>query len=135
MLYWKAGRDSNSVVLQLSYGHVEAEGEARLVEAGAPLKRIVLKAADGGDRDGTTQAFVEDINPWVVIFSAGERNPRRHLFLSTENRATQSPSGLGPALGDVKPCRRGPQGFSNHSMARFDFMNSSVCLTISPDLS
>ncbi len=81
-----AGRDNNSIVLQLRYGEasfllagdVEADVEARLIEAGAPLQSIVLKAADGGDRDGTTQGFLEAVNPWVVVFSAGDRNPRRH---------------------------------------------------------
>ncbi len=82
------GYDDNSIVLQVQYHHAtflltgDAGGdtEAALIAADLPLQSIVLKAADSGDRDGTTQPFLDAVDPWLVIFSVGKlgQNPNRH---------------------------------------------------------
>lgn len=58
---------------------IEKEAEARLLRA-APtaLKADVLLAAHHGSRTSSTTAFVEAVNPDVVIFSAGYANSYRH---------------------------------------------------------
>ncbi len=81
-----AGHDNNSIVLHLRYGDVSflltgdirAEAEETLIESGAPLQSTVLKAADGGDRAGTSPPFLDAVNPWVVVFFAGSTNLDRH---------------------------------------------------------
>ena len=106
-------RDDNSVVLRLSYGNAAflltgdagAEVEAELIEVGMPLQSIVLKAADGGDRDGTSQPFLEAVNPWVVLFSVGDArcNPYRHPHPKVLERleGRSCPTGRTDQLGSI----------------------------------
>jgi competence protein ComEC len=82
------GSDDNSIVLQVRYGDATflltgdagQEVEAALLETDLPLGSTVLKAADSGDRKGTSQPFLEAVDPWVVVFSVGDaaNNPNRH---------------------------------------------------------
>lgn len=58
---------------------IEREAEARLLlDDPAALKADVLLAAHHGSRTSSTPAFVEAVNPEVVIFSAGYANSYRH---------------------------------------------------------
>ncbi|MES2682194.1 MAG: DNA internalization-related competence protein ComEC/Rec2 [Pseudomonadota bacterium] len=58
---------------------IEREAEARLLRSNPnALKADVLLAAHHGSRTSSTPAFVEAVNPEVVIFSAGYANSYRH---------------------------------------------------------
>lgn len=58
---------------------IEKEAEARLLRSSAAsLKADVLLAAHHGSRTSSIPAFVEAVNPEVVIFSAGYANSYRH---------------------------------------------------------
>ncbi len=82
------GSDDNSIVLRIRYGDATflltgdagQDVEATLMEADLPLQSIVLKAADSGDRNGTSHPFLEAVDPWVVVFSVGDAatNPNHH---------------------------------------------------------
>ncbi len=95
--------DNNSIVLHLRYGDlsflltgdIRAEAEASLIESGVPLQSIVLKAADGGDRAGTSQPFLDAVRPWVVVFSAGPTNLDRHPHPRVLERVEESGSAIG----------------------------------------
>ncbi len=85
--------NNNSVVTRLTYGQVsllltgdiEAEVEGRLVGARrdaplreSPLRSTVLKAAHHGSCSSTTQAFLDAVNPQVVVISVGADNRFGH---------------------------------------------------------
>lgn len=58
---------------------IEKDAEARLLrDHPESLRADVLLAAHHGSRTSSTQAFVEAVNPEVVIFSAGYANSYRH---------------------------------------------------------
>ncbi|MES2884113.1 MAG: DNA internalization-related competence protein ComEC/Rec2 [Pseudomonadota bacterium] len=58
---------------------IERDAEARLLRDNpGALKADVLLAAHHGSRTSSTPAFVEAVNPEVVIFSAGYANSYRH---------------------------------------------------------
>ncbi len=58
---------------------IERDAEARLVQQHAgSLRADVLLAAHHGSRTSSTPAFVDAVNPEVVIFSAGYANSYRH---------------------------------------------------------
>lgn len=58
---------------------IEKDAEARLLRTHPEaLRADVLLAAHHGSRTSSTQAFVEAVNPEVVIFSAGYANSYRH---------------------------------------------------------
>ena len=58
---------------------IERDAEARLLSNNpAALRADVLLAAHHGSRTSSTQAFVEAVNPEVVVFSAGYANSYRH---------------------------------------------------------
>jgi competence protein ComEC len=99
------GSDDNSIVLQVRYGNATflltgdagQEVEATLLEADQPLQSTVLKAADSGDREGTSQPFLEAVNPWMVVFSVGDarHNPSHH----PADRVLERVAGMGCAVG------------------------------------
>ncbi|MBN1314150.1 MAG: ComEC/Rec2 family competence protein [Anaerolineales bacterium] len=69
--------DGNSIVLRIVYrnasflltGDINENLEAALLDSRQYLQSVVLKAANGGDKDGTSQPFLEAVDPWVVVFS------------------------------------------------------------------
>jgi competence protein ComEC len=99
------GSDDNSIVLQVRYGDATflltgdagQEVEATLIEADLPLQSTVLKAADSGDREGTSQPFLEAVDPWIVVFSLGDasHNPNHH----PAERVLERVAGMGCAVG------------------------------------
>jgi competence protein ComEC len=84
----EADTNNNSVVARLTYGQVsvllsgdiEAEVEQALVGAhrDASLQSTVLKAAHHGSCSSTTQAFLETVDPEVVVISVGAENTFGH---------------------------------------------------------
>jgi len=78
--------NSNSVVTRLTYGQVsvlltgdiEAQVERKLVIGGATLASTVLKAAHHGSCTSTTQAFLDAVDPEVVVISVGADNDFGH---------------------------------------------------------
>ena len=78
--------NNNSVVTRLTYGQVsvlltgdiEAEVEQDLVADGATLASTVLKAAHHGSCTSTTQAFLDAVDPQVVVISVGADNDFGH---------------------------------------------------------
>jgi competence protein ComEC len=82
---WESAND-NSVVTRLAYGQVsflltgdiEAEVEEALVGAGAIRESTLLKAAHHGSCSSTTQAFLDAVDPEVVVISVGADNTFGH---------------------------------------------------------
>jgi len=78
--------NDNSVVTRLAYGQVsvllpgdiEAEVEQQLAAGGAGLASTVLKAAHHGSCSSTTQAFLDAVEPEVVVISVGAENRFGH---------------------------------------------------------
>lgn len=76
------GKNDNSVVLMLRHntlsfllpGDLEAPGEAALLASDAPLRATVLKAGHHGSQTSSTPAFLEAVNPQVVVYSVGADN-------------------------------------------------------------
>jgi competence protein ComEC len=85
---WRGGMSSNdnSLVLRLDYGQVcfllagdiGGEVEEYLMEQGAWLECVVLKAAHHGDAGSTSEVFLEAVGPEVVVISVGEGNVFHH---------------------------------------------------------
>lgn len=79
-----AGFDANnaSLVLRLSHGNidilfsgdVEAEGERELVTHNGKVASEILKVPHHGSRTSSTAAFVDAVNPQVVVASLGNHN-------------------------------------------------------------
>ena len=75
-------RNNGSLVLRLDYkdaaflfpGDAEEESELALIERGAPLAAQVLKAGHHGSRTATSRAFLERVDPKIVISSVGRQN-------------------------------------------------------------
>jgi competence protein ComEC len=82
---WESAND-NSVVTRLVYGQVsflltgdiEAEVEEALVGAGAIRESTLLKAAHHGSCSSTTQAFLDAVDPELVVISVGADNTFGH---------------------------------------------------------
>ncbi|HEY0840712.1 MAG TPA: ComEC/Rec2 family competence protein, partial [Vulgatibacter sp.] len=76
------GANDGSLVLRIIHGDVaillpgdvEEEGEAALVESGAPLAAALLKAPHHGSSTSSTAAFLEKVAPGHVVFCVGRRN-------------------------------------------------------------
>ena len=78
--------DNTSVVLRVEYGDVSflltgdmfEEGEAALVESGAPIDSDVLKVGHHGSRNSSSREFLDAVTPAVAIISAGQDNRFGH---------------------------------------------------------
>jgi len=78
---WESA-NNNSVVTRLIYGQaslllpgdIEAEVERKLAAEGAVLASTVLKAPHHGSCSSTTPAFLEAVDPEVVVISVGADN-------------------------------------------------------------
>jgi competence protein ComEC len=80
------GLNDGSLVLRVRYGGVslllagdiEAEAEARLLAAHLDLKSTVLKVAHHGSADGTSNEFLQLVQPEYAVVSVGMDNPYGH---------------------------------------------------------
>jgi len=82
---WENAND-NSVVTRLTYGQasllltgdIGARVEEDLVRDSAPLRSTILKAAHHGSCSSTTQAFLDAVDPELVVISVGADNRFGH---------------------------------------------------------
>jgi len=78
--------NNRSLVLRLQYGQVsfllpgdiEADVERRLVQAGLPLKATVLKSPHHGSNTSSSPAFLQAVDPQLVVISVGADNRFGH---------------------------------------------------------
>lgn len=78
--------NENSLVIQLVYGDFRAlltgdigiPAENELLAAGIPLASTVLKAGHHGSKGSTGEAFLQAVNPQLVIIQAGVDNDYGH---------------------------------------------------------
>jgi competence protein ComEC len=97
-----ASRNARSLTLRVEAagravllpGDLEAAGEARLVEAGVPLRADVLKLAHHGSRTSSTRAFLAAVGGRVAIASA----PRMGRFGMPHRDAVARARAAGYAL-------------------------------------
>jgi competence protein ComEC len=74
------------VVLHLQFGRIsfllpgdiEAPVERELVASGVPLAATVLKSPHHGSRTSSSEAFLEAVDPQLVVISAGAENSFGH---------------------------------------------------------
>ena len=59
-------------------GDLEAEGEAKVLDAFPGLRADVLKAGHHGSKTSSTEAFLDAVSPKAAIVSAGENNRYGH---------------------------------------------------------
>ena len=87
--------NNNSIVAKLIYentsiiftGDIEAEAEKDLVKKyGYRLKADILKAAHHGSKTSSTQEFVDNVNPSVVLIGVGRNNKFGHPSDGVINR-------------------------------------------------
>jgi beta-lactamase superfamily II metal-dependent hydrolase len=67
-------------------GDAEAASEREMLKSGRTLRADVLKAGHHGSRSSTTPAFLDAVNPSIVIVSCGRENSYKHphpQFLAT----------------------------------------------------
>jgi len=78
--------NDHSVVLRLEFGEIsflltgdiEAAVEQKLVASGVPLEATVLKSPHHGSRTSSTDAFLEAVDPQLVVISVGAENSFGH---------------------------------------------------------
>jgi competence protein ComEC len=78
--------NNHSIVMHLQFGQVsflltgdiEEPVEGRLVRAGLPLSATVLKSPHHGSKTSSTDAFLEVVNPRLVVISVGQDNKFGH---------------------------------------------------------
>lgn len=78
--------NNRSVVLHLQFGQVsfllpgdiEASVEQRLVQANAPLQATILKSPHHGSKTSSTDAFLEAVDPQLVVIPVGKENRFGH---------------------------------------------------------
>lgn len=87
--------NNNSIVAKLVYydtsilftGDIEAEAEKELVKKyGHKLKADILKAAHHGSKTSSTQEFLDNVNPSVVLIGVGRNNKFGHPSDGVINR-------------------------------------------------
>jgi competence protein ComEC len=74
--------NDNSLVLRLTYkersilftGDAESIAEEAMISSGKSLKADVLKIGHHGSRSSTTDAFLDAVNPEVVVICLGKKN-------------------------------------------------------------
>ena len=89
-------RNNSGVTLRVSYGEVSfllpadihRYTEEALVASGAPLGATVLKAAHHGSATSSSQAFLNAVQPEVVVVSAGLDNKFGHPAPEVVERLT-----------------------------------------------
>ena len=89
-------RNNSGVTLRVSYGDVSfllpadihRYTEEVLVASGAPLQATVLKAAHHGSATSSSQAFLDAVQPEVVVVSAGLDNQFGHPAPEVVERLT-----------------------------------------------
>lgn len=59
-------------------GDIEKKSEAEILDRGAPLKSTILKAGHHGSSSSNSPAFVEAVDPRLVIIMCGEGNDYGH---------------------------------------------------------
>ncbi len=82
----RAGFNDNSIVTRILHGEfsllltgdIEATTERLLVSQGVPLESAALKAAHHGSCSSTTQAFLDAVDPDLVVISVGADNDFGH---------------------------------------------------------
>ncbi len=78
--------NNHSIVLYLQFGQIsfllsgdiEDSVERRLVQANIPLNATVLKSPHHGSKSSSSEAFLNAINPQVVVISVGQDNRFGH---------------------------------------------------------
>jgi competence protein ComEC len=78
--------NDHSVVLHLQFGRIsfllpgdiEAPVEQELVASGVPLAATVLKSPHHGSRTSSSEAFLEAVDPQLVVISVGAENSFGH---------------------------------------------------------
>ncbi|HEY4623921.1 MAG TPA: DNA internalization-related competence protein ComEC/Rec2, partial [Solibacillus sp.] len=72
-------------------GDLEQEGETEIVRLySTAIERLdVLKAGHHGSKTSSTEVFVQQTFPKIVIFTAGENNRYRHPHIDVVNRFEQ----------------------------------------------
>lgn len=78
--------NDDSIVMKLTYGDVtflftgdaETPAEKKMVSSGKDLSSTILKAGHHGSDTSTTQAFLDKVDPEVVIISAAEKSRYNH---------------------------------------------------------
>ena len=81
-----ADANNNATVLQLRYGDatflltgdVELAAELSMMSQGLELESTVLKVAHHGSRSSTGTEFLERVNPWLAVITAGQGNRFAH---------------------------------------------------------
>jgi len=69
------GREGISLLFT---GDIEAEGEAALMAASAPLRSTILKVPHHGSRSSSGRDFISAVSPDIATISAGRNNGYRH---------------------------------------------------------
>jgi competence protein ComEC len=83
--------NENSIVLLFKYGQTTflmmgdsgAVTEADMLSAGLPLKADILKVGHHGSTSGSTQTFLNMVQPTIALYSAGINNQYGHPALQT----------------------------------------------------
>ncbi len=78
--------NDNSVAMHLTYGEfnllltgdAELEGERAMVASGLPLRALVFKAGHHGARDASNAFFLDEVQPQIIVVSAGADNDYGH---------------------------------------------------------
>lgn len=86
--------NDDSIVMKLTYGDVsflftgdaEKGAEALMVNSGQDLSATILKSGHHGSDTSNTQAFVDKVDPEVVVISAAEKSKYNHPNKSVVDR-------------------------------------------------
>ncbi len=78
--------NNHSVVMHLQYGNIsflltgdiEKKTEEKLVRAGLPLQATILKSPHHGSKTSSSEAFLETVNPQLVVIPVGLDNKFGH---------------------------------------------------------
>lgn len=86
MVEWK-GDDGEDLKRILLTGDAEIEVEGAILEAGLDVHADVLKAGHHGSRTASSLAFLETVEPRVIVISLGEGNSFGHPHEETLEKA------------------------------------------------
>lgn len=119
---WKGNDASRMLMITSDYGtillpgDIEAAAEAPLVESDAlPSPTTVLVAPHHGSRTSSTEDFIEAVQPQLVLFPVGYRNPFGHPNPRVRERYLRYGAQMynSPIHGAISPPRRARRaGFS-----------------------